>query len=125
MSESVNVVLVGHCTPDAYALKNAVRRAAPHARIVMANSDEQLAGLAVPGALLLVNRALDGEFRAEDGVALIAGLASPRPAAMLISNFPDAQAAAVAAGALPGFGKKEMGAAAVAEKIAAALTRAK
>jgi hypothetical protein len=30
---------------------------------------------------------------------------------MLVSNFPEAQAAALAAGALPGFGKKALGSA--------------
>jgi hypothetical protein len=40
---------------------------------------------------------------------------------MLVSNYPDAQAAAVAAGALPGFGKRELGSARIPELIRSAL----
>jgi hypothetical protein len=62
--------------------------------------------------LLLVNRALDGDFAEPDGIALIRRLAAsregPAPALMLISNYPEAQAQAVAAGAVAGFGKKEL-----------------
>ena len=45
----------------------------------------------------------------------------PELKAMLISNYPDAQAAAVAEGALPGFGKRELGSLRVAELIRGAL----
>jgi hypothetical protein len=40
---------------------------------------------------------------------------------MLVSNYPDAQAAAVAAGAVPGFGKREIGTPRVAQVIREAL----
>ncbi len=40
---------------------------------------------------------------------------------MLVSNYPDAQAAAVANGALPGFGKREIGSPRVIELIKGAL----
>jgi hypothetical protein len=40
---------------------------------------------------------------------------------MMISNYPEAQQAAESAGALPGFGKREIGSAKVKERISAAL----
>ena len=41
---------------------------------------------------------------------------------MLVSNYPDAQAAAVEAGALPGFGKRDIGSPRVKELLRQALT---
>jgi len=102
------VLLVGHCGPDAYALKSAVRRALGAAEVVMVNDDGALHGAMVGAGLLLVNRALDGEFPDPTGVELIARFAPSGVPIMLISNFAESQAAAVAAGARPGFGKKDM-----------------
>lgn len=58
-------------------------------------------------AVLLVNRKLDGRFDAEDGIDLIRKRreSDSRRVWLLISNFEEAQAEAVAAGAHPGFGK--------------------
>lgn len=124
MSEaSVKIVLVGHCGPDSYALKNAVRRAVTTAEVVMVSSDREL-GLHTDAALLLVNRALDGEFSAETGIDLIRSLnaGGVRAPTMLVSNFEEAQNEAVAAGALAGFGKREMGSETTAMKIRNAAT---
>jgi hypothetical protein len=61
-------------------------------------------------SVLLVNRVLDGDFGTSSGIELIARLAKAenRPAMLLISNYPEAQQQAIAAGALPGFGKAEL-----------------
>jgi hypothetical protein len=40
---------------------------------------------------------------------------------MLVSNYPDAQAEAIAAGALPGFGKRELGSSRILTLIREAL----
>lgn len=73
--------------------------------------------------LLLLNRQLDYGFDETEGVELIQKLRKlyPQVKTMLVSNYPDAQAAAVAAGALPGFGKRELGSPRVAELIREAL----
>lgn len=119
------VVLVGHCVPDAALLRRAVQRAAPGARVERVNDGRQLAAAAAEADLLLVNRALDGEFSHATGVELIAQLAADRrgarPALMLISNYDDAQRAAEHAGALPGFGKAEVGAEETFARLARAL----
>ena len=73
--------------------------------------------------LLLVNRVLDYGFEYEEGVALIARLRQSHPniRTMLVSNYAEAQQAAVAAGALPGFGKREIGTPRVKELLTSAL----
>lgn len=103
------VVLVGHCGPDSFALRSAIRSALPGAEVEFANDPEALETELGRADLLLVNRVLDGRFPTHGGIELIQNLAAgERPVAMLISNFPEAQAAAEAVGAAPGFGKAEM-----------------
>jgi hypothetical protein len=112
-------VLVGHCGPDAAMLRMAVSRGAPGAPVVMARSDAELAPHLGPHAVLLVNRALDGDFQAATGQELI-GAALRRnapPAAMLISNHEDAQQEAMRLGAHRGFGKSSLYAPETAEAI--------
>lgn len=123
MSAAPRVLLVGHCTPDAYALKSAVRRALGEPEIIGVNDDADLADKLRGANLLLVNRALDGDFPDETGVELIARVASSGIPAILVSNFADAQAAAAAAGARRGFGKKDMNSQHAATLLRAALHR--
>ncbi len=120
MSKKPTVLLVGHCRPDAFALQSAVRRALGEADIAHVNSDKELEARAPGAALLLVNRALDGDFPDATGVELIARLAARGVPALLVSNFPEAQAAAEAAGARPGFGKKDLNSERAASLIRAA-----
>jgi CheY-like chemotaxis protein len=60
--------------------------------------------------LLLVNRVLDYGFDEEEGVALIRRLrqSHPQQKMMLVTNYPEVQAAALAAGATAAFGKREL-----------------
>ena len=103
-------------------LKNTLRRIAPEAEVVLVNTPADLAPYAT-GAVLLVNRVLDGVFPNDSGLDLIQAHLSDEGAspALLISNYADAQAAAEAAGAMPGFGKSDLESAATAERIQAAL----
>jgi two-component system chemotaxis response regulator CheY len=119
------IALVGHCGPDSYALRSAMGSAVPGSEVVFASDEEALAAELARADLLLVNRTLDGEFRAGSGLELIRLLRTTYPQArvriMLVSNYPDAQAEAEAAGALPGFGKREMYAAGTRARVRAAL----
>lgn len=118
------IVLVGHCGPDSSFLRIAAKRAAPHAEITAAHDAASLKAEIERGAsLLLINRVLEYGFDTEHGVELIQRVVAQSPAVktMLVSNFPEAQAAAVAAGALPGFGKSELNQPHVMRNIAAAL----
>src|SRR4051812_25129777 len=117
------VVLVGHCGPDSSYLRMAVQKATNDVAVIMSDDDAELRKLISCGVdLLLVNRTLDYGFACEGGAELIRHLRADHPdlRAMLVSNYPEAQAEAVAAGALPGFGKREIGSPRVGQTIRAA-----
>jgi two-component system, chemotaxis family, chemotaxis protein CheY len=123
------ILLVGHCGPDTSYLKIAVRAAAPDATIQSVNDHAHLDRALAEGVdLMLLNRELDGTFGPScgadaSGVDLIRRLKEQHPSVkfLLVSNYPDAQAAALAAGASPGFGKRDLGSAKAVESIKAAL----
>lgn len=119
------VHLVGHCGPDTFMLTNAIRRALPGVEIASANSTGDVTAALATSSLLLVNRILDGGFENESGIGLIRALAGgdDGPAIMLISNFDDAQQEAEAAGAMPGFGKSDMGSPEANAKLVAAMVK--
>jgi hypothetical protein len=119
MSRIKRVVLVGHCGPDSYMLRSKVQQALPGLAIEAADAEDELERTAGPDSLLLINRALDYGFTASNGVELIRNLSrrDDRPVMMLISNYADAQSEAQAAGALPGFGKSELGKASTEERL--------
>lgn len=116
------VVLVGHCGFDQSSISRAVFSALPLSTVKSANDAAALDAYAGPDTLLLINRVLDGRFTAGSGIDLIADLADQEnpPRMMLISNYADAQAKAVEAGALPGFGKSELGTSETSRKLQSA-----
>ena len=121
---SKKVVLVGHCGPDSSFLRIAVSRVARDVQVLSADDGTELQRVLEGGAdLLLFNRTLDFGFDDYEGVAVIRKLRAHYPSVkmMLVSNYPDAQAAAVAEGALPGFGKRELNTPRVSELIREAL----
>lgn len=105
---SRKILLVGHCTPDNFAMRMALGRYAPGVEFVAVHDTAGLRAHA--GAVgLLVNRKLDGDFGTGSGLELLAGLdAGVRARSALISNLADAQAEAQELGAIAGFGKSEM-----------------
>jgi hypothetical protein len=110
---SKKVLLVGHCGPDSSYLRMVVKRAGPEVEILMADDAEELSRALQTNEidLILFNRELGYGFDPAEGVAVIRALRARGLGTrmMLVSNYPDAQKAAVAAGALPGFGKRELG----------------
>jgi CheY-like chemotaxis protein len=121
------VLSVGQCGYDHGRIARHLRDAFG-ARAERADSAGEALAAARSGglALLLVNRVLDGD--GSSGLALIAALkADPATAgvpAMLVSNYADAQAQAVALGALPGFGKADLDRPRAAEALGAVLAPA-
>ncbi len=118
------IALVGHCGPDGSYLKMAVSRADKGAKIIAADDSTELKRALDDGVdLLLLNRQLDYGFDDHEGVAVIRKLRSKYPDVkmMLVSNYPEAQAQAIAAGALPGFGKRDIGSPRVNELLRDAL----
>ena len=120
------VVLVGHCGPDSSYLRMTVGAVEKGTIVISADDENTLTSAIEQGAdLLLLNRLLDYGFEEETGVALMKRLKDRHPQLkmMLVSNYEDAQAEAVKAGALPGFGKRELGSSRVAGMIREALAR--
>lgn len=124
-AELTHVALVGHCGFDGASLKRLAQQALPDAEVVAVHSQDQLDTHAHRRSLLLINRVLDGRFDASTSLDMIQQLAEKdgAPTMMLISNYPEAQADAVAAGALPGFGKNDMGRPATAQQLRDAAAR--
>jgi two-component system, chemotaxis family, chemotaxis protein CheY len=121
---SKKVLLVGHCGPDSAFLRMAIHSVDPDAEILAAETDDELAAALDQGVdLLLINRVLDADISAREGVELIRRLRATHPAVpcMLVSNHADAHAAAVAAGAISGFGKRDIGSPAAKSALKAAL----
>jgi two-component system chemotaxis response regulator CheY len=78
-----------------------------------------------PFDLVLVNRKLDCDY--SDGVEVIRTLKADPDAAsvpvMLVTNYPEHQDAAIAVGAIPGFGKLEFQKPETREKLAKLLEK--
>jgi hypothetical protein len=124
MAKNVKVALVGHCGPDSSYLRMVIGQAAKGAQVLMADDDQELQDvLAQDVDLLLFNRELGYGFTHKMGVDAIKHLRGLNKdlKMMLVSNYAEAQAAAVANGALPGFGKREIGSPRVIEVLKAAI----
>lgn len=108
--EGRTVVLVGHCFPDRFMIKSAIKRAVPGSSLETVNDEKELEPYLNGGALLLVNRELDGTFVTDSGIELIERVmqGDDPPVTILISNYEDAQTHAETAGANPGFGKSDL-----------------
>ena len=118
------IVLVGHCGPDSSYLRIAVAKASKDVQILSADDDGELShALGQQPDLLLVNRELGIGFSETLGVKLIEKLVKQKTPVktMLVSNYAEAQQEATQAGALPGFGKREVGTPKVTELLLAAL----
>jgi two-component system chemotaxis response regulator CheY len=106
-----DVMLVGHCGPDAIMLKTVAQRVLPDASVELINDHASLDAALAREVILLVNRELDGDFNTgTGGIDLIRHLSASAVAApmLLVSNFEEAQLEAQAAGAMPGFGKSNL-----------------
>jgi hypothetical protein len=104
------ILLVGHCNVDGPRLQQEVSSLVRGAEVVRVNSDADLRQQCDQGAdLLLVNREPLG-FQ-DSGLDLVKQVRGEYPGSkcILVSDYADAQEQAEAAGALPGFGKSDIG----------------
>jgi len=118
------ILLVGHCGPDSSYLRMVIRQADKEAQILAADDQTELGRqLEQPIDLVLLNRELGYGFTTDMGVDVIRELKQSHPQlrTMLVSNYPDAQKSAEAAGALPGFGKREIGSQRVVDLLRSAM----
>lgn len=117
----MEIISVGNCAFDHGQLVSLLSTVAPRATVRGVDSAEDAIN-AVQRAgddcrLILINRVFDRTH--QSGIELIQQLSEQGCTApiMLISNYADAQQQAVAAGALPGFGKSQMQDPKVAERL--------
>src|SRR3989304_1073910 len=106
------VLDVGQCSPDHAAIRSYLTRNFDCDLVQADAADDALAQLkAGRFDLILVNRKLDIDY--SDGIDVIRALKADPVAAsvpvMLVTNYPEHQDAAIAAGAIRGFGKLEFG----------------
>ncbi len=108
---SQRIVLVGHCGVDGPRIKTQVESIIGGAQVSMANDPAELERAAEGADLLMFNRELGVGFNDTEGVEAMKELRKKHPDVkmMLISDYPDAQAQAQAAGAVKGFGKADLG----------------
>src|SRR3954471_781818 len=106
------VLDVGQCGPDHSTIRAYLTRNFDCEVVQVDDVSGALAALrSGEFHLVLVNRKLDIDY--SDGIEVIrqikADLAGANVPVMLVTNYPEHQEAAVAAGAIPGFGKLEYG----------------
>ncbi len=123
-TESPRVLSIGQCNMDHGILTQHFSRRFG-ARLDRANglADARQALGRGRYALVLVNRQLDAD--GSEGIDVIRAIKADESVSsipvMLVSNFADAQEAALAAGAEPGFGKAQLDAAETLARLAAVL----
>jgi CheY-like chemotaxis protein len=115
------VLSVGQCGPDHSAIRGLLQSNFQATVDAAALPDEALTMLeSTTYDLVLVNRKLDADY--SDGLEVIRALRQTPAGAtvpiMLVSNYPEAHAAAVAEGAVPGFGKETLRSAATLALLA-------
>ena len=106
------VLDVGNCGYDHSSLKSLIERNFD-AKVLQAHGPNDALKMLREQtfALVIINRKLDRDH--SDGMDILQDIKSDEQLqdtpVMLLSNYEDAQAAAIDAGAAPGFGKKELG----------------
>ncbi len=109
MADLKNILSVGQCSFDDGNISRAILGRYQAAIATAATRQEAFAWLkANQAAVVLVNRLFDED--GDSGIDFLreAKAAHPGTAFLLVSNLPEAQAEAQAAGAVAGFGKAEL-----------------
>lgn len=125
MAAPIRVLDVGQCPPDHATIRNYLGALFPGVQVVPAHDlAEAVAELKNGGYdLVLVNRKLDRDY--SDGLEVIRAMKrDPEISAvpvMLVTNYPEHQEAAVAEGAVYGFGKLQFDSPETAAKLRAIL----
>ena len=118
------VLDVGQCGPDHSSIRSYLKR---NFDCEVVQVDDAAAALAQlkdgQFDLVLVNRKLDSDY--SDGIEVIRAIKADQGAAsvpvMLVTNYPEHQDAAIAVGAIRGFGKLEFAKPETRERLAAVL----
>ena len=118
------VLDVGQCGPDHATIQAYLKRHFDCEVVQTHGADDTLEQLKNDRFdLVLVNRKLDADY--SDGIEIIrqikTGTATAVVPVMLVTNYPEHQEAAIAAGAMRGFGKLEFERPETRERLAAVL----
>jgi two-component system, chemotaxis family, chemotaxis protein CheY len=121
---SKRVLSIGQCGFDESAIVSFFHKIAPEVTVIQAHTiAESLTALnQAEYQLVLVNRIFDRT--GEEGLTLLKQVQSQIKDGLrllLVSNLPDAQSAALALGALPGFGKAQLNQQATAQLVSSYL----
>ena len=121
---SKRVLDVGQCGPDHATILSYLKRNFGCEVVQTHGTEDTLEQLKCGRFdLVLVNRKLDADY--SDGIEIVRQIkADPEIGdvpIMLVTNYPEHQEAAVAAGAIPGFGKLEFDKLGTRERLAAVL----
>jgi CheY-like chemotaxis protein len=121
---SKRVLDVGQCGPDHATITSYLKRHFDCEIVQAHGTDDTLAQLnSGLFDLVLVNRKLDADY--SDGIEIIRQIkADPKIASvpvMLVTNYPEHQETAIAAGAVRGFGKLEFDKPQTRDRLAAVL----
>lgn len=106
---AARVLVVGNCSFDNAMLRRWLAEEFQAEHQAVQTGDEAVHAVGQEKYdLVIVNRVLD--YDGSSGVEVIERLRQEKnvPPTMLLSNYSDAQAAATAAGAVPGFGKNDL-----------------
>ena len=117
------ILLVGHCGVDGPRMQREIAAFLDDADVLRVNNDADLERTVDGGAdLLLINREPIG-FEPKLGQDLIRELHQRCPGAklILVSDYEEAQEEALEVGALPGFGKRDIGSPKFEETVRQAL----
>lgn len=122
--KSPRVLDVGNCGHDHGQISHMLERNFGAALAAAHSGDEALERLEREHFdLVLINRKLDNDY--SDGIEVIKRIKSDpklkHTPVMLVTNYAEHQALAVAEGALPGFGKLELGSPTTRERLSAVL----
>jgi CheY-like chemotaxis protein len=113
------VLSIGQCGPDHGSISSFLIRQFGAETVPAVDLDHARRLLDPKPALVLVNRKLDVDY--SDGMDVIRALkddpATKDLPVMLVSNYPEYHDEAVKLGAVPGFGKAELGRAETAKKL--------
>jgi response regulator RpfG family c-di-GMP phosphodiesterase len=118
------VLSIGQCRPDSAAIQHYLQSTFGAEVITADTAAASLQLLQTRNFdLVLINRVLDAD--GSSGMDILKSIRLNESwdtlPVMLVSNYPEWQQAAIAAGALPGFGKAELNRAETREKLAAVL----
>jgi len=121
---STKVLSIGQCRPDSAAIQYYLQSTFGSVVITADTADAAMRLLQDQRFdLVLINRILDADC--SSGMDILKSIrlneAWDTLPVMLVSNYPEWQQAAIAAGALPGFGKAELNRAETREKLSAVL----